>query len=96
LTPAQKYESEEDAKTIEERTFFWSRVIRPNIKEEGHVITDLCTPEGEFDRRIIAKSHKFEGGYNLSRKIKWGDLWRYHKRIPHKFRKAGLWGKRLW
>jgi len=95
-TPRQKYETEEDTRTIEERTYFWSRIIRPNIKEAGHVHTDLCTTDGTFERRIIAKSHKAEGGYSLSRRVKWGDLWRYHKRIPHKFRKAGNWGKRLW
>jgi ribosomal protein RSM22 (predicted rRNA methylase) len=66
------------------------------FKKDQHAITDLCTPEGEFERRIIAKSHQDEGGYRLSRKAKWGDLWRFHKRIPHKFRKAGMWGKRLW
>ena len=75
---------------------FWSRVIRPNIKSPGHVIMDLWTPEGKFERRIISKSHKNEGGYRLSRQVRWGDLWRYHKRIPNKFRKTGKWGKRLW
>lgn len=95
-TPSQKFENEESVKNDEDRTYFWSRILRPNIKAGGHVIVDLCNTEGEYERRIIAKSHKEQGGYRLSRKTRWGDLWRYHKRIPHKYRKDGLWGKRLW
>lgn len=95
-TPRQKYSVEEETKSIEERTYFWDRIIRPNLKSPGHVLMDLCTTEGKAERRIIAKSHLAEGGYSLSRKVRWGDLWRYHKRIPHKFRKSGRWGKRLW
>lgn len=61
---------------------------------------DLCSNEslktGELERRIIAKSHGIEGGYRMSKKLKWGDLWYFQKRIPNKFRKEGRFGKRLW
>ena len=79
-----------------EKTFFWDRVVRPNIRKSGHVVMDLCTTEGTFERRIVAKSHSVAGGYRVARKAKWGDLWRFGKRIPHKFRKEGTYGKRLW
>ena len=58
-TPRQKFENEEEAiartKKIEDQTYFWSRVVRPNLKQDRHVITDLCTTEGQFERRIIGK-----------------------------------------
>ena len=95
-TPAQKYENQHEVRNDHERTYFWSRILRPNIKAGGHVLVDVCTPDAKFERRIIAKSHEHDGGYKLARQSKWGDLWRYEKRIPHKFRKDGLWGKRLW
>ena len=56
----------------------------------------MCNAEGEIERRIIAKSHGIEGGYRLVKKAKWGDLWYFEKRIPHKFRKETKFGKRLW
>jgi ribosomal protein RSM22 (predicted rRNA methylase) len=57
---------------------------------------DLCTVEGKIERRIIAKSHGDEGGYKKAKKLNWGDLWHFEKRIPNKFRKEGRFGKRLW
>ena len=44
----------------------------------------------------FAKSHGIEGGYRLIKKARWGDLWYFEKRIPHKFRKETKFGKRLW
>ncbi len=44
-TPRQKFESEEEAfektQMPENWTFFWSRIVRPNLKQDQHVITDL-------------------------------------------------------
>lgn len=30
------------------------------------------------------------------KKLKWGDLWYFERRVPNKFRKEGRFGKRLW
>lgn len=61
---------------------------------------DLCSREsgqtGLLERRIIAKSHGLEGGYRMAKKLKWGDLWYFSRRVPNKFRKEGKFGKRLW
>lgn len=58
-TPRQKYESQEDAlsrlRSVEEQTYYWDRIVRPNLKQAKHVIMDLCTSEGNFERRIIGK-----------------------------------------
>ena len=55
------------------------------MKRGGHFVMNLCTRKGTWERRIIAKSHGEE--YKEGRKVKWGDLWRFGKRIPNKFRK---------
>ena len=95
-TPASKFETEEEAATPLDKSYFWPRVIRPVIKKHKHSIIDMCNAEGEIERRIIAKSHGIEGGYRLIKKVKWGDLWYFEKRIPNKFRKETKFGKRLW
>ena len=98
--PCENFESEESAQTPLEKSYFWPRIIRPVIRKHKHSILDLCSQEsgetGHLERRIIAKSHGLEGGYRLAKKMKWGDLWYFQKRVPHKFRKEGKYGKRLW
>lgn len=85
------------AQTLQEQSLFWSRLMRPTIIRKGHVILDLCTPAGEIERRMISKSHnEDEMSYKHSRKMVWGDLWPFPKRIPHRYRKTSKFGKRLW
>ena len=95
-TPAQEFEDEHEANTPAEKSFFWPRLIRPSIKKHKHSIIDLCTNEGRLERRIVAKSHGIDAGYRKARKLAWGDLWYFERRIPNKFRKEGKFGKRLW
>lgn len=63
MTPATEIESEEQASTPLDKSYFWPRLIRPIIKKHKHSIVDMCNNEGELERRIIAKSHGIEGGY---------------------------------
>jgi len=97
-TPNAEVEEDEGRflKSAWEKSYFWSRVIRPVILKDKHIIMDLCTPRAEIERRIIAKSHGIEGGYRKAKKTKWGDLWYFERRIPNKYRKEGKFGKRLW
>jgi len=50
-----------------------ARIIRSPIKKTGHVILDLCTHEGDLERRVVAKSEGKE--YTLARDAEWGDVW---------------------
>jgi ribosomal protein RSM22 (predicted rRNA methylase) len=95
-TPNILYSSEEEAKTPEDKSFFWERILRPVIKKHRHSIIDLCTKQGRFERRIISKSHGTIGGYKTSKKLNWGDLWYIPYWLPNKYRKEGTRGKRLW
>ena len=94
--PNTQFESEDDAITAMEKSYFWPRIILPVIKKSKHSIMDLCNSEGDLERRIIAKSHGMEGGYKKIKKVRWGDLWYFEKRVPNKFRKESKFGKRLW
>lgn len=90
------YTDESETKTDAEKSFFWERLLRPVIKKHQHSIIDMCTTQGRFERRIIAKSHGTIGGYKTTKKLNWGDLWYVPYWIPNKFRKEKAKGKRLW
>ena len=78
-----------------EKAFGWGRIVRPIMKKSQHRIIDVCAKEGELERIIVAKSH--EGtAYKEAKKLRWGDLWRFEKRIPNRYRKEVGKGKRLW
>ena len=86
----------EECVTPAEKSFHWDRLVRPVISRGGHKIVDLCTTEGELNRRIIARSHGMDM-MRATKKLKWGDLWRFPLRIPNKYRKETSYrGKRLW
>ena len=50
------------------------RIIKAPIVKTGHVILDLCTQNGQLERRIVSKS---EGTpYTQARDKEWGDEWK--------------------
>lgn len=55
-------------------SFYWPRIARPPLKRNGHVILDVCSPRGQLERFVSAKSHGKEE-YHDARKSYWGDLW---------------------
>ena len=63
-----------DGSSIESGSFYWPRIARPPLKRNGHVILDVCTPSGQLERFVAAKSHGKEE-YHDARKSYWGDLW---------------------
>jgi ribosomal protein RSM22 (predicted rRNA methylase) len=67
----------------------WGRVVRWPLKRSGHVILDLCSADGELERRIVAKSHGAQGGYRAARSLVWGDAFAFDKiHKPSKPRRA--------
>lgn len=50
------------------------RIIKAPIKKPGHIILDLCTNEGQEERRILSK----RGGeaYSKAKASDWGDTWK--------------------
>jgi ribosomal protein RSM22 (predicted rRNA methylase) len=63
------------------------RTILPPIKRRGHVIFDLCTPEGKIERWTVPRSFSRQA-YRDARKAQWGDLWALgaKTRIPRNLR----------
>jgi hypothetical protein len=85
------------AETAYEKSLFWPRIIRPPMIRKGHVVMDVCNAAGTFERKVISKNfNEDEMQYKRARKLAWGDLWPFPTRIPNKFRKTSLRGKRLW
>jgi len=60
----------------------WARILKPPIKHPRHVVLDLCTPYGTYERRDVPKSHGTEGGYRQAHESQWGDLWPYLPKPP--------------
>ena len=83
-SPRQKYTHESLATTSWEKSFFWPRVVMPAIKAGGHTLMDVCSPSGRFERLMVSKSKPHQFGFRFSRKIMWGDLWRYPRRLARK------------
>ncbi|CAD2111936.1 mitochondrial ribosomal protein S22 precursor, putative [Plasmodium vinckei] len=92
--PRTKYNSENEALTVHEKSFFWPRVVMPTIKAGKHVLLDVCSYPYNFERLVVTKSSSLISnlktktgtilkgyGYKKARKILWGDLWRFTKRI---------------
>jgi ribosomal protein RSM22 (predicted rRNA methylase) len=84
------------AENIHQETLFWDRMVGRNGKHGKHITLKLCSTDGTYEERVIAKSHGLEGGWKWVNRAKWGDLWPFPRRIPNRFRKMSRKGKRLW
>lgn len=73
--------------TVENESFGWDRIIKPVKRKGRHSIVTLCNRKGKIEERIVAKSHELEFGFKESKKLRWGDLWKFPLRIPNRFRK---------
>lgn len=74
--------------SINEKSIHWHRLIRPVKKKGKHSIVYLCNNLGQLDERVVAKSHGDTYGFRASKKLTWGDQWKYPLRIPNKLRKT--------
>lgn len=83
-SPRKKYMHESLANRSWEKSYFWPRIVMPAIKAGGHTLMDVCSPNGQFERLMVSKSKPHQFGYRFSRKIMWGDLWRYPRRLARK------------
>jgi ribosomal protein RSM22 (predicted rRNA methylase) len=50
-----------------------ARIVRHPRKHSGHVQLELCTPQGQLERRTVTRSSK--DAYKRARKAEWGDRW---------------------
>lgn len=57
-----------------EKSLSWPRILNPPIKRDKHVMMDVCSPQGFFERWTITKSSDKQQ-YHDARKANWGDLW---------------------
>lgn len=92
--PRTKYPNESAAITAHEKSFFWPRIVMPTIKAGKHVLVDVCSYPYNFERLVVTKSAPLINnlktkhgsiikgfGYKSARKLMWGDLFRFTKRV---------------
>ena len=48
----------------------WARMIRPGRKRRGHVLLDLCTPDGGAVAVTVSKGKAERASYRAARKAK--------------------------
>ena len=94
-TPSVIFKSEEEPKMLEEKSYFWSRIISPVARKKGHTVVRVCNTKGELESIIVSRSHGLKGGYRIAKKAKWGSLWWVPRRIPNKYRKEQPKGLRI-
>ena len=54
-----------------------ARIVNNPRKSAGHVLIDVCSPEGRFERRTYTKKHVVDGVrvFRAARKTLWGGAW---------------------
>eukprot|EP00903_Cladosiphon_okamuranus_P009917 g9414.t3 len=70
----------------------WARLIRKPLKAKGHALLDVCSPEGNIQRKVVAKG-KWKGApgvFVAARKSQLGGLWPYLDNHDVKDRTAEL------
>jgi len=50
----------------------WGRVVRKPRKRGGHVMLDLCAPDGTLEEEVVSKA-RGKDWYSSARKVRWGD-----------------------
>eukprot|EP00920_Eleutheroschizon_duboscqi_P013880 GHVT01032487.1.p1 GENE.GHVT01032487.1~~GHVT01032487.1.p1 ORF type:complete len:223 (+),score=47.29 GHVT01032487.1:480-1148(+) len=81
MGPRRLYPTEEKAVGGLAKSFFWPRVVMPPIRAGGHVLIDVCAAPHSFERLAVSYAMPHAAGYRQSRKLQWGDLWRFPRRL---------------
>jgi ribosomal protein RSM22 (predicted rRNA methylase) len=55
----------------------WARLVRNPKKGRGHVVLDMCMPEGVLAKGVVSKKRAkvTPGRYKAATKAQWGGLW---------------------
>ncbi|CAB1108114.1 unnamed protein product [Ectocarpus sp. CCAP 1310/34] len=70
----------------------WARLVRKPLKAKGHALLDVCSPEGNIQRKVVAKGKwkGVPGMFVAARKSQVGGLWPYLDNHDYKDRTAKL------
>ncbi|CAM9770309.1 unnamed protein product, partial [Discosporangium mesarthrocarpum] len=67
----------------------WGRLVKQPLKAQGHVMLDICSPDGAMRRQVVSRG-KWKGApgvFVAARKSQLGGLW------PHLVEEGGIVGK---
>ncbi|CAN8072370.1 unnamed protein product [Agarophyton chilense] len=59
----------------EDQNAGWGRLIRAPLMKRKHIAIDVCTRDGNLERRVVSKKNARPGHFSKARKSKWGDVW---------------------
>ncbi|KAI5812133.1 mitochondrial small ribosomal subunit Rsm22-domain-containing protein [Pyronema omphalodes] len=59
---------------LRQHAYNYPRLVLNPLKRPGHVIMDMCTPQGTIERWTVPKSYG-KVAWHDARKSRWGDLW---------------------
>eukprot|EP00916_Digyalum_oweni_P006593 GHVL01011265.1.p2 GENE.GHVL01011265.1~~GHVL01011265.1.p2 ORF type:complete len:500 (-),score=134.67 GHVL01011265.1:1835-3133(-) len=79
--PRSLYYDENEAPTVEEKSYFWPRLVSPPILSGRHVLMDVCSRPNNFQRISATKCRPHSFGYQFARNSMWGDLWHFSKKV---------------
>lgn len=66
----------------------WPRVLEPPMKRSGHVVMEVCAPNGHAEQHIVPKSQGRQEYYD-ARKARWGDSFPHPPKNGGKLASAG-------
>ncbi|KAI1794008.1 Rsm22-domain-containing protein [Ganoderma leucocontextum] len=73
--------SAEVTAALRQEAYSWPRLVFPPIKRSGHIILDVCHPQGQIMRMTIPKSQGKQPYYD-ARKSSWGDIFPHEPKNP--------------
>ncbi|KAI0323089.1 mitochondrial small ribosomal subunit Rsm22-domain-containing protein [Amylostereum chailletii] len=86
LPDAAEYKlTDEMLASLRQEAFHWPRLVFPPMKRSGHIILDVCAPEGQIIRMTIPKSQGKQPYYD-ARKSDWGDIFPHEPKNPSQVR----------
>ncbi|KAM5531353.1 hypothetical protein V8D89_014998 [Ganoderma adspersum] len=77
--------SAEITSALRQEAYGWPRLVFPPIKRSGHIILDVCHPQGQIMRMTIPKSQGKQPYYD-ARKSSWGDIFPHEPKNPPQVR----------
>ncbi|KAI0562204.1 Mitochondrial small ribosomal subunit Rsm22 [Gracilaria domingensis] len=61
--------------TTEDEASGWGRMIRAPLLRAKHIALDVCTSDGNLERRVVSKKSALPGQFSKARRSRWGDIW---------------------
>lgn len=79
--PRFLYKTEEDADKLEDKSYFWSRIVARPKHRPKECSLQVCTHAGHCERLVTRSAHPKELGHKSARHACSGDLWPHPSKV---------------